>query len=448
MVDVDNTKQIGFAEFVEMIRKILKLGAKLLPEDALKSIWRALDRDGSNHLTVQEFAEFMKRGARDPLTGQRMYPNASAAASTPAASGVGGGSGGGGGGAGGGGRGGRGGGGGVDRGGPNRRSVLHAVVSEIAGDGSNARRTTAELGRRNPAWPDRLLLELPAGGERPPQMRVQLFESGFKDEDKDKDRAGGGGGGGGDTDSDGGSSGGGVLVAEAEDVTLVGEPTLYGRGIEGRMLLLLRGVGGRADVYATFCFRCVAAPPPLRALTLPSPDGGSGGAPAAQTLLLRLRGLRAFDVPALDKGGLSDPYLKIGIAPTDGGGGSSSSAVDWADVGQAKQTAVINGTRHPKWRGELNFAITPDMLLDDGSGGGDGGGAGCALALCVALMDEDKKKEDDLIAQHARLPFAGLVCAAGQIQWVLRGADGAPNVRIGFRYLIEPLDPKRNSRRF
>ena len=46
------------------MRHVLRLPADALPEAHLRSLWRALDADGSGYLTTGEFGKFMRLGAR------------------------------------------------------------------------------------------------------------------------------------------------------------------------------------------------------------------------------------------------------------------------------------------------------------------------------------------------------------------------------------------------
>ena len=49
-------------EFTGFVRKRLGVDKKAMPEAQLRALWEALDVDGSNLISVKEFADFMRRG--------------------------------------------------------------------------------------------------------------------------------------------------------------------------------------------------------------------------------------------------------------------------------------------------------------------------------------------------------------------------------------------------
>ena len=67
-VDTDGSGLISFDEFTTMVRKQLQLSARELPAASLRSVWLALDDDGSGHVTAGEFGKFMRRGEPSPST--------------------------------------------------------------------------------------------------------------------------------------------------------------------------------------------------------------------------------------------------------------------------------------------------------------------------------------------------------------------------------------------
>ncbi len=349
MVDQDGTGNIGFDEFKFLVRKTLKLGARAVPDNTIIGAWLALDADRSDQLSVAEFGHFMCRSGA--FRGARH-----------------------------------------ERANPNRSSALHVAVALVGGERAEEhelRRTGLELGHRNPAWRDRLLLLAPPGRNGPPALRVQLYEGGVPSACHPAHTA----------DA---ASGGAALVAEAARVSLHDVK-------DGRLVLLLKGVKGLDDVQATLCFRYYAAPSLVHALPL-----------SGTTLLLRLRGLRAFAVPALDaKGGLSDPYLAVALA--DGRGE------------QAQQTKVIEDVTDPVWPDELAF----ELSLAPGD---------APPPLELTLFDKDVGTADERIAVLPALTLPDL--AAGQVFCALSGDSGGPDVRLSFRFLVQPVDRKLNRQKF
>lgn len=61
-VDADGSGLISFAEFVDMVRDVLKLSEMEMPEPRLKALWLALDADCSGYLTSGEFGSFFRLG--------------------------------------------------------------------------------------------------------------------------------------------------------------------------------------------------------------------------------------------------------------------------------------------------------------------------------------------------------------------------------------------------
>ena len=62
-VDTDGSGLIAYDEFAAMVRDILRLSTRALPEPRLKALWLALDTDCSGHLSSGEFGAFMRLGA-------------------------------------------------------------------------------------------------------------------------------------------------------------------------------------------------------------------------------------------------------------------------------------------------------------------------------------------------------------------------------------------------
>ena len=54
-MDDDGSGKITFHEFEDMVRNEVRLTRHELDEDSLRSVWRALDCDGSGYVTVGEF---------------------------------------------------------------------------------------------------------------------------------------------------------------------------------------------------------------------------------------------------------------------------------------------------------------------------------------------------------------------------------------------------------
>ena len=61
-VDGDGSGLICYEEFEEMVREVLKLPERAMPEERLRALWLALDTDSSGHLRAGEFGSFMKLG--------------------------------------------------------------------------------------------------------------------------------------------------------------------------------------------------------------------------------------------------------------------------------------------------------------------------------------------------------------------------------------------------
>ena len=64
-MDQDKSGRVTYVEFHGMVRSEasgLGLQPAQLPEPRLRSLWRALDDDGSGFITVKEFGNFMKKG--------------------------------------------------------------------------------------------------------------------------------------------------------------------------------------------------------------------------------------------------------------------------------------------------------------------------------------------------------------------------------------------------
>ena len=53
-VDYDRSGLISYTEFVEMVRKLLKISAQKLPDVRLRAVWRALDTSGDGLLQAGE----------------------------------------------------------------------------------------------------------------------------------------------------------------------------------------------------------------------------------------------------------------------------------------------------------------------------------------------------------------------------------------------------------
>ena len=63
-MDSDGSGQVTFSEFVALVRgELMYIGEAQLPEEKLKSLWKALDDDGSGYVGAKEFSYFMKKGA-------------------------------------------------------------------------------------------------------------------------------------------------------------------------------------------------------------------------------------------------------------------------------------------------------------------------------------------------------------------------------------------------
>ena len=62
LMDEDNSGRIGYNELSWMVRERMRMGHKALSEAKLRSVWRALDTDGSGEISAGEFGAFMRRG--------------------------------------------------------------------------------------------------------------------------------------------------------------------------------------------------------------------------------------------------------------------------------------------------------------------------------------------------------------------------------------------------
>ena len=56
------------------MRHVLRLPADAMPEAHLRSLWRALDADGSGYVTTGEFGKFMRLGARPQSSSSYRRP--------------------------------------------------------------------------------------------------------------------------------------------------------------------------------------------------------------------------------------------------------------------------------------------------------------------------------------------------------------------------------------
>ena len=61
-VDADGSGLISYKEFVDMVRRLLKLSALQMPESRLRGMWRTLDTSGDGVLQSGEFGAFMRLG--------------------------------------------------------------------------------------------------------------------------------------------------------------------------------------------------------------------------------------------------------------------------------------------------------------------------------------------------------------------------------------------------
>ena len=63
-MDADGSGQVTFTEFRDLVRgELMYVSEKQLPDEKLKSLWKALDDDGSGYVGAKEFSYFMKKGA-------------------------------------------------------------------------------------------------------------------------------------------------------------------------------------------------------------------------------------------------------------------------------------------------------------------------------------------------------------------------------------------------
>ena len=61
-MDDDGSGRITYYELVDMVRNELRIHSDELPDSNLKSVWAALDNDGSGFITAGEFGNFMRKG--------------------------------------------------------------------------------------------------------------------------------------------------------------------------------------------------------------------------------------------------------------------------------------------------------------------------------------------------------------------------------------------------
>ena len=74
-MDDDESGLISYTELADMVRNELNMSTHQLPEKTLKTVWLALDQDGSGRLTAGEFGAFMRLGEKpkervNPLGGK------------------------------------------------------------------------------------------------------------------------------------------------------------------------------------------------------------------------------------------------------------------------------------------------------------------------------------------------------------------------------------------
>ena len=62
-MDPDRSGKVDYGEFTAFVRGELGLARKEMPEAELKSVWKAIDTDGSGQMTADEFSALMRRGA-------------------------------------------------------------------------------------------------------------------------------------------------------------------------------------------------------------------------------------------------------------------------------------------------------------------------------------------------------------------------------------------------
>eukprot|EP00964_Phaeocystis_antarctica_P091859 scaffold58971_cov45-Phaeocystis_antarctica.AAC.2 len=61
-MDDDGSGRITYYELVDMVRNELRIHSDELQDSSLKSVWAALDDDGSGFITAGEFGSFMRKG--------------------------------------------------------------------------------------------------------------------------------------------------------------------------------------------------------------------------------------------------------------------------------------------------------------------------------------------------------------------------------------------------
>jgi Ca2+-binding EF-hand superfamily protein len=71
-MDDDSSGKIDYHELEDMIRNELRLSDAALPAERFKSIWRALDADGSGRITCGEFGSFMRLGVQQGCASKKL----------------------------------------------------------------------------------------------------------------------------------------------------------------------------------------------------------------------------------------------------------------------------------------------------------------------------------------------------------------------------------------
>ena len=61
-MDDDGSGRITYHELVDMVRNELRIASDETSDSSLKSVWAALDNDGSGYITAGEFGNFMRKG--------------------------------------------------------------------------------------------------------------------------------------------------------------------------------------------------------------------------------------------------------------------------------------------------------------------------------------------------------------------------------------------------
>jgi len=72
--DIDRSGLISYDEFFELLRVRLRVPEHELPSEQIKILFMTLDPDGSGHISVGEFGQFMRSAGyepKDPLSGKR-----------------------------------------------------------------------------------------------------------------------------------------------------------------------------------------------------------------------------------------------------------------------------------------------------------------------------------------------------------------------------------------